>query len=118
MAKKEAAPPAEEGEVESFDESEELDDEIVTITDEEGNDVDCMVLAVMDVEGRDYAMLAPVEQLDSDEGDEVELFIFTYDEDEAEGVEHFGYVDDDAMYEKVRQAFAELMEQVGEEDEE
>ncbi len=103
--------------VESFDESDEMDDDIVVITDEEGKSYNCMVLAVMEVDGREYAMLSPVEGLEGEEGDDVELFLFTYDQDEENDQETFGPIDDDATYEKVREAFAELMEQSDEDDE-
>ena len=107
----------EEEKVETFDESDEMDDDIVVITDEDGKVFNCMVLAVMEVEGREYAMLSPVEGLEGEDGDDVELFLFTYDQDEERDQETFGPIDDDATYEKVREAFAELMEQSDDEDE-
>ncbi len=106
-----------EDKVDSFDESDEMDEDIVVITDEEGKSYNCMVLAVMEVDGREYAMLSPVEGLEGEEGDDVELFLFTYDQDEENEQETFGPIDDDATYEKVREAFAELMEQSDEDDE-
>lgn len=102
-------------EVEGFDESEEIED-IVMITDEDGNQIECIVLAIMEVDGVDYAMLAPVEGVEGDDGDDVELFLFTYSEDEEKEEEYFGPIEDDATYEKVREAFAQLMEQADEDE--
>lgn len=107
-----------EGHVDSFDESEEIEEEdIVTIVDEEGNERDCVVLAVAEVDGQDYALLAPAEQLDDDEGQELELFIFTYEVDDEE-MEMFGFVEDEAVYEKVREFFSTLISQEDDEDDE
>jgi hypothetical protein len=102
--------------VESFDESEEMDDLLVTFEDEEGNEVDFMVLAVMEIDGQDYAMLAPVEQLGDDESDEgIELYYFKYTE--ADGEETYDEIEDEALLERVHKAFGELMEQADEGEE-
>ena len=95
-------------EVEGFDESEEIED-IVMITDEDGNQIECILIAIMELDGVDYAILAPVESA-GDDGDDVELFLFTYSEDEEKEEEYFGPIEDDATYEKLREAFAQLME--------
>lgn len=102
-----------QGHVDTFDESEEIDDEdVVTLVDEEGNERDFAVLAVAEVEGQDYALLAPTEQLqENDEGGELELYIFTYDIDEEDDTEQFGEVADEATYEKVRDFFSTLISQ-------
>jgi len=100
-----------DGEVESLDESEEMDDLLVTFEDEDGNEVDFMVLAVMDIEGQDYAMLAPVAQLGDEESDEgIELYYFKYT-DNGDGDETYDEIEDEALLEKVHTAFGELMEQ-------
>lgn len=108
-----------EGHVDSFDESEDLEgDDVVTIVDEDGNERDCVVLAVAEVDGQDYALLAPADQLEDEEGQELELFIFTYDLDEDDDeTEVFGFVEDEAVYEKVRDFFSTLINQDEVEDE-
>lgn len=101
-------------EIESFDESEELDEDIVTMVDDEGNEVDFMILAIMEVEGKDYAMLSPVEDLADDaDADAVELYFYSYDEE----ADEFGEIEDEDLHDRVQAAFAELMEQVGDDDE-
>ena len=100
-----------DGEVEEFDESEAFEPEdLVTITGEDGKPIECAVLAVIEHDNLEFALLAPVEQLTSEEGDEIEMYIFRYQLDE-EGNQLFGFVEEDATYEAVRKEFAILMDQ-------
>ncbi len=98
-----------EGLVDEFDDSEDLDEEdLVTITDEEGNEIECAILGVLEHEDREYALLAPVAELTEDEGEEIQMFIFLYGVDD-EGNQTFSYIEDDKLYEAVRDEFAKLM---------
>jgi uncharacterized protein YrzB (UPF0473 family) len=100
-----------DGHVDTFDESEEFDpSDLVTITDENGAPVECAIVAVIEHEGGEYALLARVEQLVAEEGDEIEMFIFRYSVDD-DGNQTFDSVDDDAEYEAVRDEFSTLMNQ-------
>jgi uncharacterized protein YrzB (UPF0473 family) len=99
-----------EGHVDGFDESEDLEaDDLVTIQDEDGKQWDCAILAVVEHESAEYALLAPVDQLEDEEGDEVEMFLFVYQVDD-DGTQTFSYIEDDETYEAVREAFTVLME--------
>lgn len=107
-----------EGHVEGFDESEEIDEsDLVDIVDEDGRELKCVILGTLEHEDREYALLAPLDQLTSEDGDEVEMFIFLYKMDE-EGNQTFAYIDDDATYEAVRAEFALLVDQDDDEDDE
>jgi len=80
----------------------ELDD-IITIVDEDGAEHDVAVFGVFDVDGKKYAVLAPVdedEEVDSDEDFESEAFILRFDIDE-EGNEIMVEIDDEE-WEKVK----------------
>ena len=100
-----------DGHVDGFDESENLEaDDLVTITDEEGTEWECAILAVVEHEEAEYALLAPVQQLEDEESDELEMFLFLYEVDD-EGVQTFSYIEDDDTYEAVQSAFTVLMEQ-------
>ncbi|MEQ1502114.1 MAG: DUF1292 domain-containing protein [Myxococcota bacterium] len=100
-----------DGHVDGFDESEEFDpSDLVTIRDEEGLEIECAIMAVIEHEGEEFALLARLEQLRSEEGDEIEMFIFRYGIDD-EGNQLFSFVDEDATYEAVRREFAVLMDQ-------
>jgi uncharacterized protein YrzB (UPF0473 family) len=99
-----------DGHIDEFDESEGFDPaDLVTITDENGEEIDCAILAVMEHDGEEYALLARLEQLDSD-SEELEMFIFRYSVDE-EGNQSFSSIEEDATYEAVREEFALLINQ-------
>lgn len=100
-----------DGHIDSFDESDEFSpDDLVTITDEDGTQLECAIVAVIEHDGEEFALLARVEQLTSEEGDEIEMFIFRYAIDE-DGKQLFSFVDEDETYEAVRSEFAVLMDQ-------
>jgi uncharacterized protein YrzB (UPF0473 family) len=100
-----------EGHVHELDESQEIsEDDLVTFTDEDGAEHRCAILAIAEVDGADYALLAPVTQLQDEESEELELFIFSYGEDE-DGNEVFGFIEDEQTYETVQSFFSTLVEQ-------
>lgn len=100
-----------DGHVDGFDESEELSDgDQVTIVDDEGNEVNCLVLAVLEHEGEEYALLGRMDQLEADDGEEVEVFVFRQLIDE-EGQQVFESIEDEETYEAVRREFSTIMEQ-------
>jgi uncharacterized protein YrzB (UPF0473 family) len=100
-----------DGHVDELDDSEEFDEsDLVTITDEEGKSYECAILGVLEHEDAEYALLAPVDQLSDDDGDAVEMFIFLYEVDD-EGNQTFSYIEDDALYEVVKDEFALLVNQ-------
>jgi uncharacterized protein YrzB (UPF0473 family) len=109
-----------EGHVDEFDESENLEDEdLVTITDDDGNEIDCAILAVIEHDGREYALVAPVAQLEADdaEGNTTEgtfdMFILRYSVDD-DGMQVFEGVEDDAEYDAVLAEFSTLIDQEAE----
>lgn len=91
----------------------------VTLTLEDGNDVECIVLTIFEAGGKDYIALLPVEGADEEEG---EVFLYRYSEDE-EGNPDLGNIEDDDEYEIVAEAFDQLLddqeydELVGEDEE-
>jgi uncharacterized protein YrzB (UPF0473 family) len=91
---------------------EEEDDgvETIMVVDEEGNELECALLAVAALDGVEYALLAEVEELDDEQSDTLEMLIFVYEEDEEGNVELSG-IDDEATFEKVRDLFAQMMEE-------
>lgn len=95
------------GHIDELDEGEDL--EVVQFTTEDGKEYTAAILAVIEHEGSDYAVLAPLDQLQDDDGEELELFLFEYGEDE-EGGEFFSYIEDEAIFNAVREAAAVLLD--------
>lgn len=95
------------GHVDELDESTDLD--IVEFEDEEGKVHTAAILAIIEVDDLDYAVLAPVDQLEDDASEELEIFLFQYAEDE-EGNEMFAYIDDEAVFKQVQEAASLVLE--------
>lgn len=101
------------GEMYGEDYDEEYDEEaeeaeMITLTMEDGTEVPCIVLTIVEVEGQDYIALLPIneEMLESDESDG---FIFRYSEDE-EGLPVLEAIEDDEEFEMVGAVLDEIME--------
>lgn len=77
-------------------------EEVITLVDEEGEEHDFTVIDIIEVEGSEYAILLPVEE----ENDEAIILKFTHDED---GNELLVDIEDDEEWEKVADAWEEMM---------
>ncbi len=73
------------------------DDSFITMTDENGNEVDFLLLDVMNYEGEDYLVLMPLS--DEEEDGEEELF-FLHAEKTEEG-EVYSSVEDEALLQAI-----------------
>ena len=81
------------------------DEEILTITLEDGREVDCAVIAIFPVEEKDYIALLP---LDGNE-EEGEVFLYEFKENK-EGIQLLS-IESDKEYEAVTKAFDEILEE-------
>lgn len=78
-------------------------DGIITLTDEEGNDIDFQLLDIIDWEGSEYAALLPVsEGVEEDERQEVLILLICGEGDEDVS---FEVVEDFATVEKIFAVF-------------
>ena len=84
--------------------------ETITVVDEDGNEIECALLALTEVDGVEYALLAELNELDDEQSETLEMLIFVYEEDEEGNVELAG-IEDEAVFEKVRTIFAQMMEE-------
>ncbi len=101
------------------------EDEEMTVDLEldDGTNVTCAVITILEVEGKDYIVLMPLDE--NGENDDGEVWFYRYSEnpDDPEEEPELGYIDDDEEYEKVEDAFdeyldnAEFDELIGEDDE-
>ena len=79
----------------------------VTLTLEDGSDLECVVLTIFEAGGKDYIALLP---LDGNEAEEGEVFLYRYSED-AEGNPELDNIISDEEYEIVADAFDELLDE-------
>lgn len=99
---------------------EEVDQEevTVTLTLDDGSQLECVVLTIFDAGEREYIALLP---MDGQEAEEGEVYLYRYSED-ANGNPNLENIEDDEEYEAVADAFDEMLdaaeydELVGEEE--
>ncbi len=88
--------------------AQEPDEEMtVTLTLDDGSELECVVLTIFEAGGRDYIALLPMEGEDAEDG---EVYLYRYTEDE-EGNPSLDNIGDDDEYEIVADAFDELLDE-------
>lgn len=77
---------------------------------EDGTNVTCAVITILEVEGSDYIVLMPLDE--SGENTDGEVWFYRYSENPSDPNEEpvLGYIDDDEEYEKVEDAFDEFLD--------
>ena len=83
------------------------EDEVLTLTDEEGNEHEFSVIDIIEMEGSEYAILLPHE---GGEDDEDEAIILRIDSDD-DGNEVLVDIEDDEEWEKVADTWASMVEE-------
>ncbi|MHB1610702.1 MAG: Holliday junction resolvase RuvX [Sulfobacillus sp.] len=89
----------------------EEDDEIITLTDEDGNEHEFVVVDVIEVESQEYAILLPIDAEDDEEAEAVILRL----EKDADGDDILVDIEAEEEWEKVAQAYEDLLEDESEE---
>ncbi len=87
------------------------EDEIITLTDEDGNEHEFVVVDVIEVESLEYAILLPI---DTEEDEEAEAVILRLEKD-ADGDDILVDIEAEDEWEKVAQAYEDLLEEEPEE---
>ena len=77
----------------------------VTLTLDDGSQLECVILTIFEAGGRDYIALLPMEGEDADEG---EVYLYRYTE--IDGNPDLQNIEDDEEYEIVADAFDELLD--------
>lgn len=83
------------------------DETTVTLTLDDGKELECVVLTIFPAGGKEYIALLPMEEAESDE--EGEVFLYRYSEDE-NGDPNLENIESDEEYEIVADAFDELLD--------
>jgi putative Holliday junction resolvase len=89
----------------------EEEEEIITLTDEDGNEHEFVVVDVIEVDSREYAILLPI---DTEEDEEAEAVILRLEKD-GDGDDVLVDIDSEQEWEKVAQAYEELLDEDPEE---
>ena len=90
-----------------MDENNEELDNIVTLKDEDGNDVKFEFLDLIDYEGEEYVVLLPAEEAEDSEPDEVVILQLEKSNDENAEEETYVSVDDENILNAVFEIFKE-----------
>lgn len=88
-----------------MDENNEELDNIVTLKDEDGNDVKFEFLDLIDYEGEEYVVLLPAEEAEDAEPEEVVILQLEKDADENSDEETYVSVDDENVLNAVFEIF-------------
>ena len=86
----------------------------VTLSLDDGSEVECAILTIFELEEQNYIALLPLDE-DGNENEEGEVFIYRYFEDE-EGNPSLENIEDDEEYEAVADLFDELLDEAAYED--
>lgn len=90
---------------------EEIDGEEMTVTLElDDGDVDCAVVTILTVDEKDYIALMPLDENGENEDGEVWFYGYKENEDDPNAEPELIYIEDDAEYEKVEEAFDEYLD--------
>ena len=86
----------------------------VTLSLDDGSEVECVILTIFELEEQNYIALLPLDE-DGNENEEGEVFIYRYFEDE-DGNPSLENIEDDEEYEAVADRFDELLDEAAYED--
>ena len=88
------------------------DDEEMTVELEldDGTNVNCAVITILTVEEKDYIVLLPLNEDGENEDGEVWFYGYRENPDDPNEEPELLYIDDDAEYEKVTDAFDEYLD--------
>lgn len=94
-------------------EDDDMEDLRVTLSLDDGLEVECQILTIFDLDEQNYIVLMPEDE--DEDSDEAEVFIYRYFEDD-DGNPSLENIEDDEEYEAVTERFEELLEEAEWED--
>ena len=89
------------------EEMDEADEMTVTLTLDDGKELECVVLTIFPAGDKEYIALLPMEDEETEEG---EVYLYRYTEDE-NGQPNLENIEDDDEYEIVADAFDEFLDE-------
>lgn len=89
----------------------EMDEEMtVDITLENDEVVTCAVITILEVEGKDYIVLLPLDEDGNNDDGEVWFYGYSENPDDPNEEPELTYIEDDSEYEAVAEAFDEYLD--------
>lgn len=90
-----------------------LDEEMtVELSLEDGTNVTCAIITILDVDGQDYIVLLPLDENGENEDGEVWFYRYSENPDDPNEEPELGFIDSDEEYEAVADAFDEYLDSV------
>lgn len=92
--------------------NENFEDEEMTVDLEleDGTQVTCAVITILEVEGKDYIVLLPLDEEGENEDGEVWFYGYSENPDDPNEEPELRFIEDDDEYEKVADAFDEYLD--------
>ena len=89
-------------------------DDVIVLTDEDGQEREFSIVDVIEVDGREYAILVPTDEThDDDDADEAVILRIDHDEDDNEVLVD---IEDDEEWERVAEAWEQMLDEEEDED--
>lgn len=85
-------------------------EEMIVTLDLDDGSVDCAVVTIITVEDKDYIALMPLDENGENEDGEVWFYGYKENPDDTNEEPELIYIEDDAEYEKVEEAFDEYLD--------
>lgn len=85
-------------------------EEMIVTLDLDDGSVDCAVVTIITVEDKDYIALMPLDENGENEDGEVWFYGYKENPDDSNEEPELIYIEDDAEYEKVEEAFDEYLD--------
>ena len=86
----------------------ETDDDVMVTIELDGEDLDCEILTIFDIDNQDYIVLMPVDE-NGEPLDDTLVYIYRYFENDGEYA--IDNIQSDEEYERVNKRFNELLEE-------
>ena len=92
--------------------NDQFEDEEMTVELEldNGEVVNCAIITILEVAGRDYIALLPLDENGANQDGEVWFYRYSENPDDPNEEPELGYIDDDDEYESVADAFDEYLD--------
>lgn len=79
---------------------------------EDGTTVVCAIITILEVDGKDYIVLLPLDENGENEDDEVWFYRYSENPDDPNEEPELGFIDSDEEYDAVADAFDEYLDGV------